>query len=78
MENNGWKTNPLITITEGVKGAIHEHSVNKLTNLKIQKQVIKTLMQNIHQNVIKHLTYLILNKKNWKTNKHPSPPPLRK
>ena len=37
IQNQGWQTNPLITITAGVRGAIHEHSINKLVNLKIPK-----------------------------------------
>ena len=30
LQNKGWKTNPLITITAGVRGAIHEHSIDQL------------------------------------------------
>ena len=37
LQNNGWKTNPLITITAGVRGAIHETSIEQLTNLKVPK-----------------------------------------
>ena len=62
IRNKGWKTNPLITITTGVRGAIHEQSIEKLANLKIPKTSIKTLMKNIHQNALKYLTYLVLNK----------------
>ena len=62
IQNQGWKTNPLIIITVGVRGDIHEQSINKLTNLKISKSSIKTLIKNIHQNAIKYLTYLFLNK----------------
>ena len=40
-ENKGWKTNPFITITAGVRGAIHEQSINKLTNLKIPSPSLK-------------------------------------
>ena len=50
IQNNGWKTNPLITVTAGVRGAIHKHSIkltmNKLTNLKIPK----TNHSNPHEN----------------------------
>jgi hypothetical protein len=63
IQNKGWKRNPLITITAGVRGAIHEQSINKLINLKIPKFNIKTLMKDIHQNAIKYLTYLVLNKR---------------
>ena len=56
IRNKGWKTNPLITITVRVKGAIHEQSINKLINLKIPKTSIKNFMKNIHQNAIKYLT----------------------
>ena len=52
LQNEGWKTNPLMTITAGVRGAIHEHSIwiNELTNLKIPESNIKNLMKNIQQN----------------------------
>jgi hypothetical protein len=60
IRSKGWKTNPLISITVGVRGAIHEHSITKLTNLKIPKNSFKNLMKNIHQNAIKYLTYLVL------------------
>ena len=64
----------LSTITAGVRGPIHEHSIDQLNKLKISKSIIKTLMKNLHQNAIKYLTYLVLNK--WKldnkTNKPPS------
>ena len=56
----GWKTNPLITITLGVRGAIHEHCIEQLTKLKLPKSSIKTLMKNLHHNAIKYLTYLVL------------------
>ena len=47
----------------GVRGAIHEQSINKLVDLNIPKTNIKNLMKNIHQNAIKYLTYLVLNKR---------------
>ena len=50
--------NPLITITAGVRGAIHEQSIDKLTKFKIPKSSIKTLMKNIHQIAIKYFTYI--------------------
>jgi hypothetical protein len=73
IQNNGWKINPLITITTGVRGARHEHSIEKLNNLKIPKFNIKTLMKSLHHNAIKYLTYLILNKRKIRqqTNTHP-------
>lgn len=46
----------------GVRGSIHEHSMIKLKSLNIPKNRIKSLMTNIHQNAIKYLPYLILNK----------------
>ena len=61
IQNNERKTNPLITITTGVRGAIHEHSINNMTKLKMLKTNIKTLMKNLHQNAIKYLTHLVLN-----------------
>ena len=75
IKNNGWKTNPLITITAGVRGAIHEHSIEQLTSLHIPKTHIKTLMKNIHQNAIKYLTYLVLNKRKLDNKQTPIPPP---
>jgi hypothetical protein len=48
IQNKGWQTNPLIIITTGVRGAIHEHSLNNLANLKIPKATIKTLIKNMH------------------------------
>ena len=62
------KQNPLNTITAVVRGHVHDQSINKLINLKIPMSNIKTLMKDIHQNAIKYLTYLVLNKKNLKTN----------
>ena len=75
IQNIGWKTNPLITITYGVRGAIHEHSINKLTDLKIPKSRIKTLMKDIHQNAIKYLTYLVLNKRKLENKQTTIAPP---
>jgi hypothetical protein len=40
IQNQGWQTNPLITIMAGVRRAIHEHSINKLANIKILKATI--------------------------------------
>jgi hypothetical protein len=74
IQNNGWITNPIITITAGVQGAIHEHSLQKLADLKIPKSNIKKLMKDIHQNAIKYLTYLILNKRKLDNKQTPVPP----
>ena len=71
------KHNPLINITASVRGAIHEHSISKLANLKISKQAINILMKNIHQNAIKYLTYLILNKMEIGKQTNTCPPSLR-
>jgi hypothetical protein len=46
-----------------------QHSTHQLANLKIPKASNKTLMKNIHQNVIKYSTYLVLNKRELE-NKH--------
>jgi hypothetical protein len=59
----------------GVRGAIHEHSIQKLEDLKIPKSNIKKLMKDIHQNAIKYLTYLILNKRKLDNKQTPVPPP---
>jgi hypothetical protein len=68
-------TRPLITIIAGVRGAIHEHSINKRANQKILKSIIKTLMKNIHQNVIKYLMYFVLNKRKLDNKQIPIPLP---
>jgi ribonuclease HI len=75
IHHKGWKINPVITITAGVRGAIHEHSIQKLTDLKIPKSNIKKLMKDIHQNAIKYLTYLVLNKRKLDNKQTPVPPP---
>ena len=76
LQTNGWKTNPLITTTAGVTCAIHEHSIGKLTNLKIPNTSIKTLMKNLHQHANKYLTYLVLNKKKTRQQTNPYAPTL--
>ena len=73
LHNNGWKVNPLITIMAGVWGGIHDsYAIRKLTNLKLPKYNIKTLVKNIHQNAIKYLTCLVMNNRNYTTNKLPA------
>ena len=59
------------TTTARVRGAIHEHSIEKLTNLEIPKTSIKNLMKN----AIKYLTYLILNKRKLDNKQAHVPPP---
>ena len=39
------KTNPFVTITTTLRGVIHKHSINKLTNMEIPKPTITTLMK---------------------------------
>ena len=78
IQNNGWTTNPLITITAGVRGSIHEHSIDKLKKLNIPKSGIKNTMKDIHQNAIKYLTYLVLNKKTRQQANTCPPPPTFK
>ena len=75
IQNKGWKTNPSITITAGVRGAIHEHSIDQLNKMKISKANIKTLMKSIHQNAIKYLAYLVLNTRKLNNRQLPVPPP---
>ena len=67
--------NPLITITVGVRGDIHEQTMDKLSNLKIPKTSIKTLMKEIHQNAIKYLTYLVINKRKLANKQATNTPP---
>ena len=68
------ESQPLITITVGVRGAIHEHFIEQLNNLKLPKSDIKTLVKSLHHNAIKYLIYLVLNKRKF-DNKQ-TPPPL--
>ena len=65
------QVNPLVTITTGVRGVVHEHN-HELKRLEISKIEVIMLMKQLHQNVIKYLTYLILNKRKL-NNKHPPP-----
>ena len=74
IQTNRWIADPLITIIDGVRGAIHEHSNEQLTKLKLPKS---SKMKNLHQNAIKYLTYLVLTKGNLITNK-PLPPPYKR
>ena len=55
--------------------AIHEQSFHKLTNLDLPKNNIKNLMEKMHQNAIKYLTYLVLNKRKLKNKQTPISPP---
>ena len=75
IQNKGWKRIPLITITTGVRGAIHKQSIKKLVDLKISKSNIKTLMKNLHQNAIKFLIYLVLNKRKLDNKQNTVAPP---
>ncbi len=75
IRNNGWNAKPLITITIGVRWAIHEQSIKQLEELGIPKPNIKNLMKKIHQNAINYLTYLDSISGNSTTNKTPSHPP---
>ena len=70
LRTTGWQVNPLIITTTGVRGAIHEQPIKDLEKLKIPKNKIKTLMKHLQQIAIKHLTYLILNKRK-QDNKQP-------
>ena len=63
------------SITVGIRGAIQEYFIDKLTKLKIPKSNIKNLMKDMHQNAIKYLTYLVLNKRKLDNKQTPVPPP---
>ena len=73
LQNNGWKTNPLITIIVGVRGAIHKNSKDQLIKLIVLKISIKIIMKNIRQNAVKYLTYLIMNKTKFDNKQSPIP-----
>lgn len=68
LKTIGWQVNPLITITAGLRGAIHEQPIKDIEKLKIPKNKIKTPMKHLQHISIKYLTYLILNKKRKKKN----------
>ena len=75
IRSKGWNTTPLLTITAGLRGAIHKQSINNLVNLKIPKANIKTLMKDIHQNAIKYLTFFVLNKRRLENKQTTISPP---
>ena len=58
-----------------VQGVIHEHSIEQLDKLKLPKSSIKSLIKIIHQNAIKYLTYLVLNKRKLDNKQTTVPPP---
>ena len=58
-----------------LRGVIHEQSINHLTNLKIPKSSINTLMKIIHPNAIKYLIYLVLNKNKLENKQTTISPP---
>jgi hypothetical protein len=72
-----WQVNPFITITTGVRGAIHEQPFKDLGKLNIPKSKIKILMKHLHQIAIKYLTHLILNKIKVDNKQPPVDPPPR-
>ena len=53
----------------------HVCSIEKLDNLKIPKSSIKSLMKSLHQNAIKYLTYLVLNKRKFDNKQNIVTPP---
>ena len=52
IQTASWQINPLIIITSGVIGAIHQQPIKDLEKLKISKNKIKALMKHLHQLVI--------------------------
>ena len=76
IQNNGWRTNPLITMIVGVRGAIHEHSIKKLTNLNIPTSNIKPL-QKKYTTKRHQITHLVLNRRKLDNKQTPpTPPPM--
>ena len=71
LQNLGWDTLPLIVITAGIHGIIHQPSIELLVNLNIPQHKIKNLMETISLDAIKHLTHIILNKRKNKKNTSP-------
>ena len=49
--------------------------MEQLTKLKTPKNNIKSLMKKIHENAIKYLAYLVLNKRKLDNKQPPVPPP---
>ena len=72
-----WQVNPLITITTGVRGVIHEQPIKELEEkkIKIPKNEIKRLMKHLHQIAIQYHTYLIPNKRKQDNKQPPVDPP---
>jgi len=65
IRHQGWNVPPLLTITAGVRGAIHSRYKKLLhedQNLKIKISSINKTFQEIHQNAIEYLMHIILTK----------------
>ena len=68
MRTYGWKIDPVVTITTGVRGTIHEH-------LKLPPNGVKKCMTRIHQIIINiSCTYLVLNKRKINNKQAPMYP----
>ena len=66
---------PLITIIASVRGVIREQIIKELEQLYVPKNEVRALVKQLHQIVIKYLTYLILNKKKLDNKQPPVVPP---
>jgi hypothetical protein len=75
IERQGWKTAPIIVITVGARGAIHQTIKTQLKQspLKLKTSATKKTMKTIHHNAIKFLMHAILTKRRIKNNQ-PLPP----
>ena len=63
LQNLSWKVNPLITIANGVRGAIHVHSITVVEPIHTWQPKIRILTKQIYQIAIQYLTYPILDKR---------------
>jgi hypothetical protein len=65
----GWKVDPLIVITAGVRGTTHTPSMELLeTNLKLPKTTIKHTFKEINTVAIQHAGSIILHKRKIENN----------
>lgn len=71
IQQHGWITPTIVTITVGIWGAIHHSTITQLKDLHIPMPQIQKLMNDIESNAIKYTAQLILN--TCKLNKNHSP-----
>jgi hypothetical protein len=69
IQMKGWKVAPLIVITAGTRGTIHNPTIQTLRTIyKFKKLVIKKILINITTSAIQHLSSTILHKRSLENN----------